>query len=493
MSLLTCTGMTKTFPNGTTALRGVDLSVEPGEIRALVGANGAGKSTMIKILSGAVPPSAGEIRWKGRAVTWGSPREANRDGVSTLHQHVELVPTLSIEDNVFLRDHGLWRNAGSRRRRFDELAASVGLTDLDPGTPVSELAVAARQMVGMLQALEGDPELIIMDEPTAALAAHERTLVFDVVRKLRAAGKSVVYVSHLLDEVRDLSDSITVLRDGLVVWDGPNNEISDEQLVHEIVGRDVRELERYASVMRPDAPVVVRARETGAQAESNRVSFDLRAGEVIGIVGLLGSGRSTLLRSLFGDVKRAGDLRILDRAVGRTPAAAMRSGVGLVPEDRVGEGLIGDWTIAANTSLPSLGRVSLGRLLPRRGLEQEMAATAIKALSIRTKDADTPVNSLSGGNAQKVLLAKWVLAGPRLLLLDEPTQGVDVGAKAEIREFVRSAAAEGLSVVVVSSEFDQLLAMSDRIVVLRRGAIVADLPNTKDVTEPRLMALASGL
>jgi ribose transport system ATP-binding protein len=493
MSLLTCAGLTKTFPNGTTALRGVDLDIEPGEIRALVGANGAGKSTMIKIVSGALAPSTGELTWKGRVAAWSSPRDANVDGVSTLHQHVELVPTLSVEDNVFLRDHGLWRRPSARRRRFTELAASVGLVDLDPGLAVSDLAVAERQMVGMLQALEGDPELVVMDEPTAALAAHERALVFDVVRKLRASGRAVLYVSHLLDEVRDLSDSITVLRDGQVVWDGRNEHISDEQLVHEIVGRDVRALQHYSSVLRPDAPVVVEIRGVGAAAETNRVSCDIREGEVVGVAGLLGSGRSTLLHALFGDVKRDGDLRVHRRPVGRTPAGAMKCGVALVPEDRVGEGLIGDWSIAANTSLPSLARLSRGRILPRRRAEKEMAAAGAKALTIRTRSVDTPVSSLSGGNAQKVLLAKWILAGPKLLLLDEPTQGVDVGAKADIREVIRSAAAEGLAVVVVSSEFDQLLAMCDRIVVLRGGAIVADLPNNRDVTEPRLMALASGL
>jgi ribose transport system ATP-binding protein len=493
MSLLTCTGLHKTFPNGTTALGGVDLRIEPGEIRALVGANGAGKSTMINIMSGTVVPSAGELRWKGRPVHWNSPGDASADGVSTLHQHVELVPTLSIEDNVFLRDQGVWRSSRSRHRRFKTLAASVGLTHLEPGTPVSELAVAERQMVGMLQALEGEPELIIMDEPTAALAAHERALVFDVVRRLKASGRAVVYVSHLLDEVRDLSDSITVLRDGRVVWDGLNEEISDERLVREIVGRDVSELEHYASVLSPDAPVVVEAADVGAQHESNRISFDVRAGQVIGIAGLLGSGRSTLLHALFGDLKRTGDLRIHGRSVGRTPAAAMRSGVALVPEDRVREGLIGAWSITANTSLPSLSKVSLGRFLPNRSTEKAMADDAIKALNIRTKDANTPVSSLSGGNAQKVLLAKWILATPALLLLDEPTQGVDVGAKAEIREVVRSVAADGLAMIVVSSEFDQLMAMCDRILVLRRGAIVADLQNTPEVTEPRLMALASGL
>lgn len=493
MSLLSAAGLRKTFPNGTTALRGVDLNIEAGEIRALVGANGAGKSTMIKLMSGAVVPSAGEFRWQGRPVRWSSPREANRDGLSTLHQHVELVPTLSIEDNVFLRDHGLWRDSRGRRRRFAELAGSVGLAHLDPRTPVSELAVTERQMVGMLQALEGDPQLIIMDEPTAALAAHERALVFDVVRKLKEAGRAVVYVSHLLDEVRDLSDTVTVLRDGLVVWDGPGADISDSELVREIVGRDVSELEHYDTVLKADAPVVVRADKVGAHWETNRVSLEVRAGEVVGIAGLLGSGRSTLLRSMFGDVKRDGELRILDKPVGHTPAAAMLSGVALVPEDRVSEGLLAEWSIAANISLPSLRRLSLGRMLPKRRAEKDMAEVAIKALSIRAQDTMTPVNALSGGNAQKVLLAKWLLAQPKLLLLDEPTQGVDVGAKDEIRAFVRESAAGGLSVLVVSSEFDQLLAMCDRILVLRRGEIVADLLNTPEVTEPHLMALASGL
>ena len=493
MTLLSCADLRKTFPNGTVALRGVDLDVEPGEIRALVGANGAGKSTLIKILSGAVTPSAGDIRWKGGPVHWDSPGQATRDGVSTLHQHVELVPTLSIEDNVFLRDHGVWRDLRSRRRRFDQLVESVGLGGLDPRKPVSELAVAERQMVGMLQALEGDPAMIIMDEPTAALAGHERALVFDIVRRLKEAGKAVVYVSHLLDEVRDLSDNITVLRDGQVVWDGHNTQISDSELVREIVGRDVSELEHYTTVLEPDAPVVVRANNVGAHAETNRVDLELRAGEVVGIAGLLGSGRSTLLRALFGDVKRDGDLQVLGQRVGNSPAAAIRSGVALVPEDRVSEGLLAEWSIAANTSLPSLHRLSLGRMLPSRRAERQMANVAIKALSIRAKDAETPVNALSGGNAQKVLIAKWVLANPKLLMLDEPTQGVDVGAKAEIREVVRQSAADGLAVIVVSSEFDQLLAMCDRIVVLRRGQIVADLPNSPAVTEPRLMALASGL
>jgi ribose transport system ATP-binding protein len=223
------------------------------------------------------------------------------------------------------------------------------------------------------------------------------------------------------------------------------------------------------------------------------VSLEVRAGEVVGIAGLLGSGRSTLLRSMFGDVKRDGELRILDKPVGHTPAAAMLSGVALVPEDRVSEGLLAEWSIAANISLPSLRRLSLGRMLPKRRAEKDMAEVAIKALSIRAQDTMTPVNALSGGNAQKVLLAKWLLAQPKLLLLDEPTQGVDVGAKDEIRAFVRESAAGGLSVLVVSSEFDQLLAMCDRILVLRRGEIVADLLNTPEVTEPHLMALASGL
>jgi ribose transport system ATP-binding protein len=494
--LLVLEGVTKAFPNGTRALRGVSLATEAGQVHGLVGANGAGKSTLIKIMSGALRPSAGRMTWRGRQASWHSPKAARQAGIATVYQHTPLVPTLPVLENVFLASPGrlAWRSrqkAAELRVLFD----SVGY-ELPPDRLVADLSIGDRQMVAILQAMSENPALLVLDEPTASLSTSERDMVHQAVRTLRDAGTCVVYVSHLLDEVMALTDTVTVLRDGVVTLTAQTAGLPQERLIEAIAGRALlgsAQSLRPATPAGEHRPALLEVRDLMSPGKVGGVSFAVAAGEVLGLAGLLGSGRSEILHAVFGaDSSARGTVRLAGVPVPRTPVGSVRAGLALVPEDRAVQGLIPGWEIWRNMTLPALRRYSWRRVFPRRRDEIKAADRAIEALSIRAPSAMTPVGELSGGNAQKTIFAKWLYEGVRVLLLDEPTAGIDISTKRDIQVLVRDLAAEGAAVVVVDSEFDELLAIADRVLVVRRGEVIAER-QAGQTSEAELLALASGL
>lgn len=492
-ALLHLEGVGKVFPNGTAALRDVDLAVGAGTVHGLVGANGAGKSTLVKILAGAHRASAGLIRWRGEVQEWQRPRDAHRAGVATIHQNVPLAPTLSVIENVFLGLGGKRRRDGGERQRYNLLLDRLGYR-LDGDAIVGDLPIGTRQMVAILQALAAGADLIVMDEPTASLADAERQTVFSAIRRLRHTGTTFIYVSHFLDDVLGLTDHITVLRDGTVVADRPTSQFDESSLVEAIVG--ARAAAELARASRTPAPKSGRPLLTIERVRSPRgihdVSFSIAAGEVVGLAGLLGSGRSEILNAICRSDRRATGSVLVDgqRLTGST-RSAVAAGIGIVPEDRNRLGLMLEQSLTANIALPHLD--SLSRVLVvDAAAERRLAQRGIDTLGIVASGPDTPASSLSGGNAQKVLFARWIFADVKLLLLDEPTAGVDVGAKAEIRRQIRAFAKAGGAVLVVDSELEELIAVADRLLVVRRGRIIAERAAAA-TTEHELLALASGL
>lgn len=491
-TLLSLDGVGKAFPSGTVALRDARLDVRRGSVHGLVGANGAGKSTMIKVIAGAHAPTAGTLRWKGEEVRWRNPGAARNAGIATIMQHVPLAPALTVLENVFLGSPGPWRLQRGRRVELDRLLDRVGYA-IDPDAEVADLAIGERQMVAILQALATGAELVVMDEPTASLADAERQVVFDVVRRLSAQGTAFLYVSHFLDEVLDLTDRVTVLRDGTVVEDGETAAYDEDRLVQAIVGRDLLAAERRTPApVAADRPPLLTVRDLDSPAGVHRVSFEVRPGEVVGLAGLLGSGRSEILHAVYGaDPRARGEVLVDGRRVRRGPRAAVAAGMALVPEDRNAQGLVGAFPIWKNISLPDLCSLASGRALPREGAERRLAARAIEDLGIVCPGPDAAVTELSGGNAQKVVFGKWLYGGARVFLLDEPTAGVDVGAKADILDLIRGFTAENGAVLIVSSEFEELLAVATRVLVVRDGRVVAERA-AHETSEEELLMLANG-
>jgi ribose transport system ATP-binding protein len=491
--LLEARDITKQFANGTIALHGVSMAVDEGSIHGLVGANGAGKSTLFKIVAGALPPNGGGLRWRGEDVSWSSPADSHAAGVSTIHQHIPLVPTLTVLENVYLGEmSGLFRRA-SLLDRYEALCERLGYR-ADPHKVVADMPLGERQMVAVAQALAGGATLVCMDEPTASMAHAEVDVLFAAVRRLRAEGVSFVFCSHFLDQVLDLTDVVTVLRDGRKVMTVPTDSLDEDALVNAMVGRDLHQIEDSRMGPPPvDAPVLLDVRDLSSPGRLDGIDLQVRAGEIVGIAGMLGSGRSELLEAIFGaDSAARGTVKVNDVDVKNDVGARVRGGVALVPEDRVRQALVPGWEIWRNVSLPGLAGLSRRGIVPDVGAEVARADQAIADLGIRTQSAATPVTSLSGGNAQKVVFAKWLFDDSDVYLLDEPTVGVDVGAKADILRLVRGFSEAGKAVVIVSSGFEELLAVAHRIVVMRGGRVVAER-EAGATEETELLALASGL
>ena len=490
--ILSIKAIEKLYPNGTVALRNASFDVADGTIHGLIGANGAGKSTLIKILSGAVPASGGQIFWRGETRTWRSPADAAVNGIATIHQHIPLAPTLSVQENVFLASAHRWRNSRSERNRFDQLLDSVGYT-VDPEKLVDDLPVGQRQMVSILQALASEARLLIMDEPTASLSEHERSVVFEAIRRLRDNhGTSVLFISHFLDEILELCQHVTVLRDGRVVLDQPRDQIDEAKLVVAIVGKEASlEVERPA-VARGAAPLL----EVHKLCSPNRiggVDFAVGSGEIVGLAGLFGSGRSEILHALYGaDTRATGIVKVDGRTIGRDIVAALKAGVVLVPEDRIQQALFVNESIRWNTSLPNSLAVCAVKVFPLASKERRRADEIISAFSVVSASSDVTIRELSGGNAQKIALSRAVTADWRVLLLDEPTAGVDIGAKADIHRAIAALAAKGAAVIVAISDFEELLKICDRILVVASGRIIAER-QPAHTSEHELTALAGGL
>jgi ribose transport system ATP-binding protein len=485
----------KIYSSGTHALRGVSLAVRPGSVHGLIGANGAGKSTLIRIMSGVETATSGTVSWQGEPVSWTTPSQALAAGMAAVQQHTPLVSTLSVLDNIFLgrKDSIRW-DAARREGQLRELCDRMDY-NIDPHQTIGELSTGGKQMVAILQALARDAKLVLLDEPTAALSPHERDVLFRSIRRLRDQGTTFVFVSHFLDEILDLTDQLTVLRDGQVIADAETSGVSKQDLVTAIVGQRLARVEQQNSTPAGSAgePLLV-VDGLRSPGRFGPVSLTVHAGEVVGLAGLLGSGRTELLEAIYGaDRAAAGSVRVgSHRRQHRSPRAAVRAGLALVPEDRARQGLLREWEIWRNVSLPYLSSMSRQRLLPDRRRERRVAEQAIAELGIKTPSADAPVGELSGGNAQKVVFAKWLYGPARVFLLDEPSAGVDVGAKSDIIQLIRRLASAGQGVLIVSSEFEELLGVCDRILVIRRGQIISER-SVVDTDLHELTALASGL
>jgi ABC-type sugar transport system ATPase subunit len=488
--LLEAVGVHKAF-GATQALAGVDFALRRGEVHALIGPNGAGKSTLVKVLAGALRPDAGRLLLEGADLGRLGPAQAHTAGIETMLQQTALVPDLSVAENIALGTHtGIvrWR---ALRRAGAEALATLGL-DLPLGRPVGELSIADQRAVELARALSRRCRVLILDEPTATLGARETRVLLEQVRRTAAAGVGVIYVSHHLDEVVEVGDRATVVRDGLVVdvLELRGGAVGARDLVRAMLGRDVE------AAQAPPAPAGGRERKVALHAEGlsagrrlHDVSLTLHRGEIVGAFGAVGAGQSMLARVLTGQARpSAGTLTVEGRPMRvRTPRGAMRRGVALVPEDRLRSGLVPDFDVAENIQL-SARALRRGVLAPRR---REEARRWIADLGIHPADPTAPVSSLSGGNQQKVVFAKAVASGGRVLVLEEPTAGVDVGAKEEIRTLVGSLSGDGAAVLIVSSDPEEVMAMCHRIVVLRKGRVVAELERG-GATRPALTELATG-
>jgi ABC-type sugar transport system ATPase subunit len=485
VSLLDVQAVSKAFP-GVRALDAVDFDVRRGEIHALVGENGAGKSTLIKVLAGAVAPDRGELRFDGGPLPSGDPRAVQRRGLSIVHQETTLVPELSAAENMFLgREQGRWL---LRRRAMREAAQRVldGLgARLEASAPVRAASVAQRQLVEIARALAGESKLLLLDEPTAALAPPEVERLFAALRRQRERGLGLVYVSHRLDEVFALADRVTVLRDGRRVASARVADVDRAGLIRSMVGRDVAE-EFPARTPRP-GPVLLELSHLACPPYFTDVSLTVREGEVVGLAGLVGAGRTSVALSVFGVLPAGGGLLLGGQpARFRSPAEALAGGVGYVTEDRKQRGVFPLLDVADNLTLTQL---RAGWLAP--GRQRAMAAAAVRDFGVRTSSLAQAAGTLSGGNQQKLLIARCLLGPRRLLLLDEPTRGIDVGARAEIYALINRLSAQGLGILLISSDLPELLGMSDRVVVVHAGRTAGELPRGQ-ATPERVMALATG-
>ncbi len=475
-ALLTVSGVVKQFP-GVRALDGVDLEVAAGEVHCLLGQNGAGKSTLIKVLSGAHRADAGEIRWQGEPVAFGTPVAALRAGLATIYQELDLVDGLSVAENVFLGHEpatlGFTRR-GATNDAARALLARLGHPDIRPTREVGTLSAAGKQVVSMARALSHDAKLIVMDEPSAVLDSAEVENLFRVIRQLTADGVAVVYISHRLDEIRVIGDRVTVLKDGRTVAVGlPARTTPTAEVVRLMTGRTVEYAFPRATAGPPDGPEILRVDGLSRRGEFADVSFSVHSGEIVGLAGLVGSGRSEIVETVYGARKpSAGTVTVDGRRLrpGSVPSA-IRAGLGLAPEERKSQGLLLYEPVYRNVSVSSLGRFArAGWVLPAR--ELAAAVEVADRLDVRPADPRRPVRTLSGGNQQKVVLARWLLRDCRLLILDEPTRGVDVGARTELYRLVRSLADRGVGVLLVSSEIPEVLGLADRVLVVRDGRIV---------------------
>lgn len=475
---------------GVTALRRGDLSVKAGEVHLLMGENGAGKSTLMKIVAGMQPRDGGEMLWQGRPAQFRNPAEAARAGIAMVHQESLLAPHLSVAENIFLgREERLplgWVNRARMIRRAARLIESHGFP-LHAEWRVERLSPAGKQLVEICRAIEQESSLLIFDEPTSSLSETETREVFRIVRKLRDRGTGVIYITHRLDELREVGDRVTVLRDGETVHTGPVNELPMERLIQLMVGREVTALYQRAPVAPGEELLRVEGLQRGTALRDIR--FSLHAGEIVGLAGLIGAGRTELCRAIFGlDAIDAGEIRVAGKAVRiASPREAVRAGIALIPEDRQKTGLATGLPVGQNLTLASLRRVSRFGFL-RSGAERMVANEQLFQLRVKAESARQLAGRLSGGNQQKIVIGKWLARGARVFLFDEPTRGIDVGAKVEVFEVMDRLARSGAAILMVSSELPELLQVPDRILVMRQGRLVAEL--AKPATQVEIMRYA---
>ena len=491
--VLELSGIVKTFP-GVRALSGVSLELRAGEVTALVGENGAGKSTIVKVLTGIHRPDAGTIRVDGRAVSFAGPRDASDAGITAIHQETVLFDELSVAENVWLGHAPRGRFGLIDRRAMERgakaLLVRVGAEGLDPATRLKDLGIASKHLVAIARALSIEARVVVMDEPTAALSRQEIEELYALVERLKADGKAILFISHKFDEIFRIADRYTVFRDGEPAGAGRIDEVTEDALVEMMVGRSIDAI--FPPRTGELGETVLRVCGLSHPTEFDDVSFELRRGEILGFYGLVGAGRSEVMQALFGVTRTAsGTVELDGRALAaRSPAEAIDAGLVYVPEDRGGQGAIRGLPIFANVALPSLGRLS-SRGFVRMAEELALAREYVTRLELRAAALDQGVGQLSGGNQQKVVIAKWLATRPTVIVLDEPTKGIDIGSKAAVHVFMAELAAQGLSVVMVSSEIPEILGMSDRVIVMREGRIAGRFAR-EGLTPETLVRAAAG-
>jgi inositol transport system ATP-binding protein len=497
--LLRMQHITKRFP-GVLALDDVSIEVLPGEAHGLLGENGAGKSSLLKILSGAYRPDAGSIELAGESITLQTPLDAQNLGIVTIYQEFNLIPTMTIAENMFLgREPGggpfvSWKRMCSETA---DILMRLGL-DLDPMMPVSDLSVGEQQMIEIARALSMESRVIVMDEPTSALSEHEVGRLFGILRTLKQRGLSILFVTHRLNEVMEICDRVTVLRDGRLVGGGEVGRLGIDDFIRMMVGRSGSQLFTRIGADRAPGPVVLKVEGLCHDRDPANplatlledVSFEVHAGEILGLAGLMGAGRTETARSIFGaDARQRGVISIDGKAVDiRSPMDAIRHGVGLVPEDRKQQALFLELAVRQNLVISSLRSLSRGGWFVSDAAELDLVERYRALLGIRMASPDAKIVELSGGNQQKVVLARWLALKPKVLIVDEPTRGIDIAAKADVHEQLDLLARSGIAIIAISSELPEILAISDRIITMREGRVTADLPRDQ-VNEEKLMHL----
>jgi len=490
--VLRLTGISKRF-GAVQALTDVDVALFANEVHALVGENGAGKSTLVKILAGIHQPDAGRIQLSGEDLVLSGPAAARDLGIAVIHQHPNLFPDLTVAENVFVGR--LPRNGvrgvdwGELNRTAQRLFENLGVKQ-SVSVPVRGLSVADQQLVEIAKSLSLDARVLVMDEPTASLSSHEVERLFTIIRQLRARGVAILFVDHRMEEVFEIADRVSVLRDGRHVITAPINELNPAEAIRHMVGRRLETL--FPKEQATIGEIALEVRGLTRRGVFSNASFQVRRGEILGLAGLVGAGRTEIARVLFGiDRADAGEVLVAGKhAEIKSPKDAMRLGIVYVPEDRHAQGLVLDFSIAANVSLPIVERLSR-LLVVDRVQERQIATDYSKQLQVRSTGVEQVASGLSGGNQQKVVIAKWLATKPTVLLLDEPTQGVDIGAKAEVHRIISQLAGQGMAIVLISSELLEVLGMADRIVVLHEGRVAAEFARD-DATQERVMAAATG-
>jgi ribose transport system ATP-binding protein len=485
--------------NGVRVLQDVDFEVRKGEVHALVGGNGAGKSTLMKIMQGVYQADAGEILVGGKPIKIGSIQDAKAAGIGMVFQEFSLVPSLTVAQNIYLGAEPLHQTSliddGESIRQASKIFADMEV-EVNPRAEVSRLGTAYWQLTEIAKALAQEARVLIMDEPTASLAKNETEALFDLIDRLKDRGIAIIYISHRMDEVYRIADRITILRDGRRLLTEPLSNVTPEQIVEGIVGKKMEGQLAYQA--RDDASTqgnpVLEARGLSAGPRVRDVSFTVHAGEILGLAGLMGSGRTELARALFGiDRLDSGEIYIRGKKVDlSTPKRAIAAGLALIPEDRRAQGLVLDHSVRENLLLPLLNQISRGLLLNLRA-GKALSSALIKKFAVTAAHPDNPVRLLSGGNQQKVVLAKWLGTDPDVLILDEPTAGVDIGTKSEILDMIRRLATDGKAVIIISSEYPVLLAVSDRVLILREGSVTRDLLRSEIPDEENLQLAVQGV
>ncbi len=496
-ALLKVEHISKSFP-GVKVLNDINIDFHKGEVHAILGENGAGKSTLMNILFGYYHAEEGSLIWNGEQVKLQSPIEAQHMGIAMIHQENSLIPFLSVMDNIYLGHYpkrGTFINKRELRKNAVALLNELDIPEIGPDTAVDKLSVAQKQLIEIVKALSLKPRLLMMDEPTAALTAKETRTLMGIIEKLKRDGVSIVYVSHRMEEVFEVSDKITVLRDGRMIKTAARDELSIDEAVKLMVGRDLEEQLAGAEKRSPEDigdEVVLEVKELSRKGKFQNISFTARRGEILGFGGLVGAGRSELMESIFGfDKTDGGQLLLNGSAVHiRSPYDAVKNRLALVPEERKVKGLFPDLSVADNINMSSYRALKKGKLINKK-LESDSAQKYVQELNIKTTNIKKRIGELSGGNQQKAILSRWLRTNPEILILDEPTHGIDVGAKAEIYRIIRNLAKQGITILLISSELPELLMLSDRIVVMSMGSITGII-EPHEYSEENVMLFATG-